>query len=98
MAIPDFSLHSIGVILFGLRKASLFSLVLDEIIVDGVKMLSSGIDDLKELTIVAREFKLDFDDAYQYVAAEKYNLEIVSFDTDFDGTNRGRKTPDEVVG
>jgi predicted nucleic acid-binding protein len=29
------------------------------------------------------------DDAYQYVAAERYDVEIVSFDNDFDGTERG---------
>jgi hypothetical protein len=39
---------------------------------------------------------LDFDDAYQYSAAEKYNLTIVSFDSDFDRTPRGRKTPAEI--
>jgi hypothetical protein len=36
---------------------------------------------------------LDFDDAYQYTAAEKHNLILLSFDTDFDRTSRGRKTP-----
>jgi len=42
-------------------------------------------------------FNLDFDDAYQYAIAEKYDLTIVSFDRDFDRTERGRKTPGEVV-
>nr|MCU0491663.1 hypothetical protein [Chloroflexaceae bacterium] len=35
-------------------------------------------------------FGLDFDDAYQYVAAERDNLNIVSFDAHFDLTDRGR--------
>lgn len=39
---------------------------------------------------------LDFDDAYQYVAAEKYTLTLISFDTDFDRTERGKKTPGEI--
>jgi len=43
------------------------------------------------------KFKLDFDDAYQYVAAEKYDLIIISFDADFDITERGRKTPKEIL-
>jgi len=43
------------------------------------------------------QFDLDFDDAYQYVAAEKYGLTIVSLDRDFDQTERGGKTPDEVL-
>ncbi|MDI6886052.1 MAG: PIN domain-containing protein [archaeon] len=97
LALTDFSLHSIGVILFGLGKARLFTLFLDNIIVDGVRIHSLGIDDLRELDTVAKTFTLDFDDAYQYVVAEKYNLQIVSFDTDFDRTERGRKTPAEVV-
>lgn len=42
-------------------------------------------------------FNLDFDDAYQYVAAEKYNLTIVSLDSDFDRTERGRRDPAEVL-
>jgi predicted nucleic acid-binding protein len=32
-----------------------------------------------------------------YVAAEKYNLDIVSLDSDFDRTERGRKAPAEVL-
>jgi predicted nucleic acid-binding protein len=43
------------------------------------------------------QFRLDFDDAYQYVAAEKYGLTLVSFDADFDQTKLGRKTPDDVL-
>ncbi len=42
-------------------------------------------------------FSLDFDDAYQDVAAEKYGLALVSFDSDFDRTARGKKTPAEVL-
>ena len=34
---------------------------------------------------------LDFDDAYQYVTLVRYNLTIISFDNDFDRTERGRK-------
>ena len=44
-----------------------------------------------------RRFSLDFDDAYQYAAAEKYNLTIVSFYSDFDRTDMGRKTPIEIM-
>jgi hypothetical protein len=45
-----------------------------------------------------RGFNLDFDDAYQYVAAEKHDLTLVSFDADFDRTDRGRKTPADILG
>ena len=46
---------------------------------------------------VMERFRLDFDDSYQYTAAEKRNLTIVSFDGDFDGTDRGRTTPAEML-
>ncbi len=41
--------------------------------------------------------RLDFDDAYQYTVAGKFDLIIVSFDHDFDRTPRGRKTPEQVT-
>jgi predicted nucleic acid-binding protein len=44
----------------------------------------------------AQRFSLDFDDAYQYIAAEKYGLAIISFDSDFGRTEKGRKPPDDI--
>jgi uncharacterized protein len=43
------------------------------------------------------KFQLDFDDAYQYVIAERENAVMVSFDKDFDATPRGRQTPSQVL-
>jgi predicted nucleic acid-binding protein len=40
---------------------------------------------------------LDFDDAYQYLAAEQEQATIVSFDKDFDKTGKGRQTPEQVI-
>jgi len=40
--------------------------------------------------------RLDFDDAYQYTAAAEYNLALVSFDSDFERTPRGRLTPADI--
>lgn len=42
-------------------------------------------------------YDLDFDDAFQYTAAEMYDPRIVSFDSDFDRTPRGRVTPEQVL-
>jgi hypothetical protein len=44
-----------------------------------------------------KQFDLDFDDAYQYLAAEGRDLILVSFDGDFDRTRRGRKTPSAAI-
>ena len=95
--ITDFSLHSIGVILSRLKKYELYEDFLSDTIIDsGVKTLSLGALDLKQVLFNERKFKLDFDDAYQYTAAEKFNLTIISFDQDFDRTERGRKTPGQI--
>ena len=55
------------------------------------------IEDMELVIETSEKFNLDFDDAYQYAVAEKYNYTLVSFDGDFDNTERGRKTPAEVL-
>jgi predicted nucleic acid-binding protein len=98
-AITDFSLYSIGVILTRLKRDNLFEDFLTDTIEDsGVRRIRLDTDDLKKLLSVRQKFNLDFDDAYQYVAAEKYGLTLISFDTDFDRTERGRKLPSQILG
>jgi predicted nucleic acid-binding protein len=41
-------------------------------------------------------YNLDFDDAYQYITAEKNDLTLVSFDADFDRTEGGKKSPEVI--
>lgn len=92
--ISDFSLHSISVILIRQRKVeALLKFYEDTIRTGCVQVLSIPADDLEQVAVRARELGLDFDDAYQYTLAEKHGLEIVSYDSDFDRTPRGRKTP-----
>ena len=95
--ITDLSLHSIGIILYRLKNFTLFSSFLEDIIVDGVGILSLPLEDLKTLALIVDKFNLDFDDAYQYVVAAKYEMQLISFDTDFDRTERKRKEPIEVL-
>ena len=95
--ITDLSLHSIGIILYRLKNFVLFSSFLEDIIVDGVSILSLPPEDLKTLDLTADKFNLDFDDAYQYTVAAKYEMQLISFDTDFDRTERKRKEPVEVL-
>jgi predicted nucleic acid-binding protein len=98
IVISDFSLHSIGILLLKIKKPEVLrSFIEDLIISGGVHVLSLNPQELLDVVEIANRFHLDFDDAYQYAVVEKYNLQIVSFDTDFDRTERGRKTPDEVV-
>jgi predicted nucleic acid-binding protein len=52
---------------------------------------------MPQLVRAAQTFHLDFDDAYQYAVAERYDLTLVSFDVDFDRTGRQRQTPGELL-
>ncbi|MYC75992.1 type II toxin-antitoxin system VapC family toxin [Candidatus Poribacteria bacterium] len=94
--ITDLSLHSIGIILYKLKNFALFNSFLEDIIVDGASILSLPPEDLKTLDLTAQKFNLDFDDAYQYAVATKYELQLISFDKDFDQTDIRRKEPIEV--
>jgi len=49
-----------------------------------------------DIAEVSEQFGLDFDDAHQYVVAKNHDLQIVNFDTHFDRTDLGRKTPGQV--
>jgi len=96
--ITDFAFHSIGLILTRLGRLDAFeSFIQDLFIEGGVALLRLDPQDMKGLAEAMRRFSLDFDDAYQYVAAGKHNLTIVSFDTDFDQTELGRKTPAQAL-
>jgi len=96
--ISDFSLHSIGLLLFYRKQHDVFQQFMKDIFIDaGMLLISLSVEDMKRVVYMSQKFKLDFDDAYQYVVAEKYGLIIVSFDSDFDRTEIGRKTPEEIL-
>lgn len=96
--LSEFSLYSLGIVLLRRKMYDTFSRSVDDLLVSGgVRLVRLGVADMQSIVYAARRFDLDFDDAYQYVAAEKHNLTIVSFDADFDRTERGRKSPEEVV-
>ncbi len=95
--ITDFALYSMGIALSRLKKYELYEDFLSDTMLDsGVKKISLNILDLKRVLFNEQQFKLSFDDAYQYTAAEKFNLTLVSFDAHFDRTPRGRKTPGQI--
>jgi len=95
--ISEFSLYSMGVILTQLKKDDLFKdFISDTLEEAGIRRIRLENQDLAKLLEVRKEFNLTFDDSYQYVAAQKHGLTIVSFDSDFDRTKLGRKTPAEL--
>ncbi len=90
----DFSLHSLGVFLFQRnRQEAYVRFVKDVIIQAGIAVIGLDPQELLALPEFSKRFHLDFDDSYQYAVAQKYGLEIMSFDADFDRTEKGRKIP-----
>jgi len=97
--VTDFAFHSVALILVSRKRGeALARFVKDLLVVRGVTLLRLTPDEVVSLTARTAELGLDFDDAYQYVAAEKHDLTLVSLDADFDRTRRGRITPAEVLG
>ena len=90
--VSNYALHSIGLMLLRRKQADMFRQFLSDVEA-GMTMVSLALDELREVIDATAAFDLDFDDAYQYVTAEKFGLTIISFDADFDRTARGRQTP-----
>ncbi|GIW96235.1 MAG: PIN domain nuclease [Pirellulaceae bacterium] len=98
LCLTDFAFHSIGVVLSRLGKGEAFVRFVRDAFVDGaVTLVRLAPEDMEALVQIMEREYLDFDDAYQYRAAEKHGLVIVSFDADFDRTALGRKTPAQVL-
>lgn len=96
--VTELSVYSVGIRLFRRKMHDVFLRAVDDLLgTDGMRLLRLGPDDMREIAASSQRFSLDFDDAYQYAAAEKYDLTIISFDADFDRTERGRRTPEAVL-
>jgi len=89
----------VGGLMYLLDTNIFLELLLDQERADGgIRLLRLSAEEAKRLAEAAQRFGLDFDDAYQYAVAERYGLTIVSFDADFDRTERGRKMPKDLLG
>jgi len=95
--ITDFAFHSIALILSRLHRGdALLQLSSDAFIEGDVSLIHLRPEDMATIVDIMKQFNFDFDDAYQYVAAERYSLTIISFDSDFDRSEMGRKTPGQL--
>ncbi|MDO9528211.1 MAG: PIN domain-containing protein [Syntrophales bacterium] len=83
LSITDFSLHSIGVILFRYNKEDSFQKFIEDVMPD-TRLLSLPIELYSDVVNVRKSLNLDFDDAYQYSAAKYYDLQVVTMDKDFE--------------
>ncbi len=98
MLMTDFSLHSVALVLTRLGKFDgLLKFVQDALVDGAVRIVRLSSREMTNVVETMQRFRLDFDDAYQYVAASKHGLTLVSFDADFDRTEQGRKTPGQVL-
>jgi len=98
LLMSDFTLHSIGIVLTRLGRGEVLLRFVDDVFVEGgVTLASVQPEAMHEVVGVMERFSLDFDDAYQYVAAEQAGAVVVSYDEDFDRTVRRRQTPMEVL-
>ena len=93
----QFTLYPLGIILFRFQRHDAFLRLIEDVFRSGFGLVKLDVEDMPTVVEAARAFRLDFDDAYQYVAAEKHGLILVSFDADFDRTPRGRRTPAQVL-
>ncbi len=78
--LSDFSLHSIGVILFRYDKKAEFQEFYNDIY-PTVKIIT--LNYYNSLFNNSLKYKLDFDDLYQYCVAKENGLKIVTMDRDF---------------
>ena len=98
LAISEFAFYSIGHILVAREQLVGFRRFVTDLFVDGhVSTVRLVGEDFFDVLGAIEQYRLDFDDAYQYVAATSRELQLVSFDTDFDRTDLERWEPADVL-
>jgi predicted nucleic acid-binding protein len=96
--LSDFTLFSIGLKLFRSGTPSAFVEFVNDIVLRGIVIVATvSPDAAEESAAAATRFALGFDDASQYTVAKHLDAATVSFDRDFDRTERGRKTPANIL-
>ena len=87
LALSNYSLDGIGLKLYWAKKIDVLEQFGRELKDAEITILTIEPQDLGALVKNIKKWNLDFDDAYQYTLAQKYSLELVSFDKDFDKTD-----------
>lgn len=95
--ITEFSMYSIGIILSRYGKIAVFrDFIADLIFESQVEIIRLEGEDYYKIVEAIDAYSLDFDDAYQYAAARKMDLKLVSFDKDFNRTPELRLLPGQI--
>ena len=82
--ITDFSLHSIGVILFKQNKDELFLKFINDTL-PKTDIVSLPKNQYYQVIDNKRKLGLDFDDSYQYSICKNYGFKLKTMDQDFQG-------------
>lgn len=80
--ISDFTLHSIGVILFRQNEEQIFLKFISDILPKS-NLLTLPKKNYEEIINLKSEIGLDFDDSYQYSVCKHYDLKFITMDKDF---------------
>jgi len=88
--ISDFSLHSIGVILFRHKKEKVFKNFVTDVL-PKIDIVSLSRESYGKLSELKNEYNLDFDDSYQCKVAKERDLTIITMDKDFERAKDGTK-------
>ncbi len=83
ICISDFSLHSIGVILFRYKKENVFNNFVSDIL-PKIDIVSLSSESYSRLSAYKDKYNMDFDDSYQCKVAEEKDLTITTMDRDFE--------------
>lgn len=96
--VTDFAIHSIGVILSRLKKFEILRMFYNDLFINGqIKQLTLEPTDLIDVTNNIIKYGLDFDDSYQFTASLKFDLTIVTFDSDFNIKGIKKISPQELL-
>ena len=80
--ISDFSLHSIGIILFKKNKPGLYQKFIQDII-SHITIVTLDLSNFECLWNGRITYNFDFDDAFQYCVAKHQGLTLITQDEDF---------------
>ena len=94
--VSDFSIYSIGIFFVRRHISEHLGTFIDDLELRGIRTVSLSNDELKRVPHWCKKYGMDFDDAYQYVVADRCRLKLVSLDHDFDRIPQGRIHPKDI--
>lgn len=89
LAISDFSIYSIGIILFKNKLSKVFKDFIDDFLTM-VRISSLPLENYDEVISLYNSATLDFDDSYHTALAQAFDFKVVTMDNDF------KKVQDEI--